>query len=179
MEFELGRGKRARRAYGFDEVALVPGRVTVNPAEIDVSFSVNGTTLDIPFLAAAALVTFSALSVPSFAQEAQQKDQDRDRMKPVEATITGCLTKSDQGDGWILADSQSGAKTVARAWPLRTRSMGARTASCSTYPATRVWTTVLRRSKPRGGICWRLRSGSSIRNYSRKGGPPIWFRTLF
>ena len=53
MEFELGRGKRARRAYGFDEVALVPGRVTVNPAEIDVSFSVNGTTLEIPFLAAA------------------------------------------------------------------------------------------------------------------------------
>jgi hypothetical protein len=63
------------------------------------------------FLAAAALVTFSALSVPSFAQEAQQKDQDRDRMKPAEATITGCLTKSDQGDGWVLADSQSGTKT--------------------------------------------------------------------
>jgi hypothetical protein len=61
------------------------------------------------FLAAAALVTFSALSVPSFAQEAQQND--RDRMKPVETTITGCLTKSDQGDGWVLADSQSGAKT--------------------------------------------------------------------
>src|SRR5471032_1322335 len=53
MEFELGRGKRARRAYGFDEVALVPGRVTVNPAEIDVTFAVNGTTLEIPFLAAA------------------------------------------------------------------------------------------------------------------------------
>jgi IMP dehydrogenase len=52
-EFELGRGKRARRAYGFDEVALVPGRITVNPAEIDVSFSLNGTALDIPFLAAA------------------------------------------------------------------------------------------------------------------------------
>jgi IMP dehydrogenase len=53
MEFELGRGKRARRAYGFDEVALVPGRVTVNPAEIDVTFAVNGTALEIPFLAAA------------------------------------------------------------------------------------------------------------------------------
>ena len=53
MDFELGRGKRARRAYGFDEVALVPGRVTVNPAEIDVSFAVNGTSLEIPFLAAA------------------------------------------------------------------------------------------------------------------------------
>ena len=53
MGVELGRGKRARRAYGCDEVALVPGRVTVNPAEIDVTFSVNGTTLELPFLAAA------------------------------------------------------------------------------------------------------------------------------
>jgi IMP dehydrogenase len=53
MELELGRGKRARRAYGFDEVALVPGTVTINPDEIDVSFSLNGTTLGIPVLAAA------------------------------------------------------------------------------------------------------------------------------
>ena len=53
MEIELGRSKRARRAYGFDEVALVPGRVTVNPDEIDVSFQLNGTKLEIPFLGAA------------------------------------------------------------------------------------------------------------------------------
>ena len=53
MELELGRGKRARRAYGFDEVALVPGRITINPEEIDLSFSMNGTTLPVPFLAAA------------------------------------------------------------------------------------------------------------------------------
>src|SRR6202165_4435766 len=51
--FELGRSKRARRAYGFDEVALVPGRVTVNPDEIDISFALNGATLAVPFLAAA------------------------------------------------------------------------------------------------------------------------------
>jgi IMP dehydrogenase len=53
MELELGRSKRARRAYGFDEVALVPGRVTVDPQEIDVSFHLDGTQLRIPFLAAA------------------------------------------------------------------------------------------------------------------------------
>ena len=53
MELELGRGKRARRAYGFDEVALVPGTVTINPDEIDVSFSLDGTRLEIPVLAAA------------------------------------------------------------------------------------------------------------------------------
>jgi IMP dehydrogenase len=53
MEIELGRGKMARRAYGFDEVALVPGRVTINPDEIDVTFALNGSAFKIPFLAAA------------------------------------------------------------------------------------------------------------------------------
>ena len=49
----LGRGKQARRAYGFDEVALVPGRVTVNPAEIDISAEIGGLKLEIPILASA------------------------------------------------------------------------------------------------------------------------------
>ena len=53
MEFELGRNKRARRAYGFDEVALVPGTVTINPAEIDTSFTLNGHSFQVPILAAA------------------------------------------------------------------------------------------------------------------------------
>ena len=53
MEFELGRNKRARRAYGFDEVALVPGSVTINPAEIDTSFALDGHTFSVPILASA------------------------------------------------------------------------------------------------------------------------------
>jgi IMP dehydrogenase len=53
MEVELGRSKRARRAYGFDEVALVPGRVTIDPDEIEVGMSLDGMALAIPFLAAA------------------------------------------------------------------------------------------------------------------------------
>ena len=51
--FELGRFKRARRAYGFDEVALVPGRVTINPQEVDSSFSIGPLRLEVPILAAA------------------------------------------------------------------------------------------------------------------------------
>ncbi|MGO8686316.1 MAG: GuaB3 family IMP dehydrogenase-related protein [Candidatus Dormibacteria bacterium] len=53
MEVELGRSKRARRAYGFDEVALVPGRVTIDPDEIEVGLSLDGLSLGVPFLAAA------------------------------------------------------------------------------------------------------------------------------
>ncbi|TMC80439.1 MAG: GuaB3 family IMP dehydrogenase-related protein [Chloroflexi bacterium] len=38
---EIGIGRRARRAYGFDEVALVPGGVTLNPDEVDISFGMG------------------------------------------------------------------------------------------------------------------------------------------
>ena len=50
---ELGRFKRARRAYGFDEVALVPGRITINPQEVDSSFELGSLRLAVPILAAA------------------------------------------------------------------------------------------------------------------------------
>ena len=49
----IGRGRRARRCYGFDEIALVPGRVTINPEEVDVSWEFAGKKFPIPILAAA------------------------------------------------------------------------------------------------------------------------------
>jgi IMP dehydrogenase len=50
---ELGRFKRARRAFGFDEVALVPGRITINPEEVDSGFQLGSLRLAVPILAAA------------------------------------------------------------------------------------------------------------------------------
>lgn len=49
----IGIGRRARRCYGFDEVALVPGMVTVNPNEVDTSWKLGDLTFDVPILAAA------------------------------------------------------------------------------------------------------------------------------
>jgi IMP dehydrogenase len=49
----IGIGKRARRCYGFDEVALVPGNQTTNPNEVDVSFEIDGKRFKVPILAAA------------------------------------------------------------------------------------------------------------------------------
>jgi len=49
----IGINRRARRCYGFDEVSLVPGMVTVNPAEVDTTFSINGMKFRVPILAAA------------------------------------------------------------------------------------------------------------------------------
>ncbi|MDQ3691451.1 MAG: IMP dehydrogenase, partial [Chloroflexota bacterium] len=44
---------RLRRAYGFEEVALVPGAVTADPSEVDIAVDLGGFRLQIPFLAAA------------------------------------------------------------------------------------------------------------------------------
>ncbi|MDD4908034.1 MAG: GuaB3 family IMP dehydrogenase-related protein [Candidatus Omnitrophica bacterium] len=49
----LGIGKRGRRCYGFDEIALVPGMVTVNPNEVDTHFQIDGKKYRVPILAAA------------------------------------------------------------------------------------------------------------------------------
>jgi IMP dehydrogenase len=44
---------RLRRAYGFEEVALVPGEVTVDPGEVELATEIAGHRLEIPFIAAA------------------------------------------------------------------------------------------------------------------------------
>ena len=49
----IGRDRKARRCYGFDEIALVPGAVTINPEEVDISWEINGRKFPIPFLASA------------------------------------------------------------------------------------------------------------------------------
>ena len=41
MAMFIGRNRKARTTYGFDEIALVPGNVTINPNEVDIKFSVS------------------------------------------------------------------------------------------------------------------------------------------
>jgi IMP dehydrogenase len=53
MAFFIGRDREARRAYGFDEVALVPGTMTVNPEDTDVSTRIGSVKLQVPILASA------------------------------------------------------------------------------------------------------------------------------
>lgn len=49
----IGIGRRARRCYGFDEVALVPGNMTINPNEVDTTFQLGKIKFSVPILAAA------------------------------------------------------------------------------------------------------------------------------
>ena len=57
------RFKELERAYGFDEVALVPGDVTINPDQTNIDFTVKNHTLSIPILASA----MDAIVNPTFA----------------------------------------------------------------------------------------------------------------
>lgn len=53
MEIEIGRGKKGRRAYGFDDIAIVPSRRTRDPEDVDLSWTLDGHTFDLPLLASA------------------------------------------------------------------------------------------------------------------------------
>ena len=53
METEIGIGKVGRRAYGFDEVAIVPSRRTRDPDDVDVSWEIDAYTFPLPMMASA------------------------------------------------------------------------------------------------------------------------------
>ncbi|HEX6230896.1 MAG TPA: GuaB3 family IMP dehydrogenase-related protein [Actinomycetota bacterium] len=53
MEIEIGKGKVARRAYGFDEVAIVPSRRTRDPDDVDISWEIDAYTFPLPMMASA------------------------------------------------------------------------------------------------------------------------------
>lgn len=53
MEIEIGRGKKARRAYGFDDVAIVPSRRTRDPDDVDISWTLGPYRFEQPLLASA------------------------------------------------------------------------------------------------------------------------------
>ena len=53
MEVEIGRGKKARQAYGFDDIAIVPSRRTRDPDDIDISWKLGPYQFELPMLASA------------------------------------------------------------------------------------------------------------------------------
>jgi IMP dehydrogenase len=52
-EIEIGIGKSGRRAYGFDDIAIVPSRRTRDPEDVDISWEIDAFTFELPLMAAA------------------------------------------------------------------------------------------------------------------------------
>ncbi|HZJ51939.1 MAG TPA: GuaB3 family IMP dehydrogenase-related protein [Actinomycetota bacterium] len=53
MEIDIGIGKSGRRAYGFDDIAIVPSRRTRDPDDVDVSWEIDAWRFELPLLASA------------------------------------------------------------------------------------------------------------------------------
>ncbi|GEA80997.1 GuaB3 family IMP dehydrogenase-related protein [Cellulomonas uda] len=51
-EIEIGRGKRGRRAYSFDDIAVVPSRRTRDPQDVSVGWQIDAYHFDLPVVAA-------------------------------------------------------------------------------------------------------------------------------
>jgi IMP dehydrogenase len=51
-EIEIGRAKRGRRAYAFDDIAIVPSRRTRDPEEVSVAWQIDAYRFELPVLAA-------------------------------------------------------------------------------------------------------------------------------
>ena len=60
---QIAQPRELRRTYGFDEVSIVPGEVTVDPSQTNTAFSIGGLDLNIPLLAA----SMDAVVSPEFA----------------------------------------------------------------------------------------------------------------
>jgi IMP dehydrogenase len=52
-ETEIGLGKSGRRAYGFDDIAIVPSRRTRDPQDVDISWEIDAYKFELPILASA------------------------------------------------------------------------------------------------------------------------------
>ena len=52
-EVEIGLGKSGRRAYGFDDIAIVPSRRTRDPEDVDISWDIDAFRFELPLMASA------------------------------------------------------------------------------------------------------------------------------
>jgi IMP dehydrogenase len=53
VEVEIGRGKKARQAYGFDDIAIVPSRRTRDPQDVDIGWKLGPHLLELPLIGSA------------------------------------------------------------------------------------------------------------------------------
>src|SRR5262245_4304770 len=68
MEIEIGRAKRARSAFSFDDVAIVPSRRTRDPEEVSVAWQIDAYRFEIPIMAAPMDSVMSPATVVAFGE---------------------------------------------------------------------------------------------------------------
>src|SRR5947199_102710 len=90
MELEIGKGKKGRRAYGFDDIAIVPSRRTRDPDDIDITWMLGPYRFEPPMLAAAMDGVISAEHVSSAVEPLNLKEFIAEL--PVPCIVGGCAS---------------------------------------------------------------------------------------
>ena len=106
MEVEIGRGKKGRRAYGFDDIAIVPSRRTRDPDDVDISWTLGPYRFELPLLASAmdgvvspqTAIELGAPRRPRGAQPRGDLDPLRGRRREAEGDRRGAARAGDAPD---------------------------------------------------------------------------------
>jgi IMP dehydrogenase len=68
VEIEIGIGKSGRRAYGFDDIAIVPSRRTRDPDDVDISWEIDAFNFELPLMGSAMDAVVSPASANEIAR---------------------------------------------------------------------------------------------------------------
>ena len=163
MEVEIGRGKKARRAYGFDDIAIVPSRRTRDPDDVDISWTLGPYRFELPLLASAMdgvvspetagiigkLGGLAVLNLEGIWTRYEDADAQLERIAALdrdEATreMQEIYQRAGQGGADRAADPARSRRTASSRPPRsRRRRSSATTSSCS----TRGWTSSSSRAR--------------------------------
>ena len=116
-EIEIGRAKRARRAYSFDDVAIVPSRRTRDPEEVSVDWQIDAYRFELPVLAApmdSVMSPAQAIALGGFG--GLGRAQPRGALDPLRGPDRRCSTRSSGLAG--RAGHRPAAGDVRRADPV-------------------------------------------------------------
>ena len=111
-EVEIGRGKSGRRAYGFDDIAIVPSRRTRDPEDVDISWEIDAYSFELPLMASAMDGVVSPATADRDRPSRRRRcAQPRRASGPVTRTPSRCSRRSP---GWSPTRPRPGCSRSTR-----------------------------------------------------------------
>ena len=105
MEVEIGRGKKGRRAYGFDDIAIVPSRRTRDPDDIDITSMIGPYRLELPLLGSAMDGVMSPATAGILGKELATAEMQRIYSEPIKDELIGQRIREIKDQGVVAAAS--------------------------------------------------------------------------